>query len=173
MGVSSILLSGGVRIAFIYYLLYGSLLVHCHHVVNKGRRLSPSAGCSSCCLHTSHLGLKGWNDQTQGCDVVRYGLEGERMTAMARRFPDGWDDFAAGIIKTDEDLQRVKEKKRLAKKGTSSSSNTAPKTRKPDISKYKLLEEERKEYLEQGLCFKCHKKGPISKYCKGERMVYK
>ena len=115
----------------------------------------------------------GWNDQTQGRDVVRYGLEGERMTAMAGRFPDGWDDFAAAIIKTDEDLQRVKEKKRLAKKGTSSSSNTAPRPRKPDISRYKLSEEERKEYFEQGLCYKCHKKGPISKYCKGERMIYK
>ena len=52
--------TGCVRIAFIYYLLYGSLLVHCHHVVNKGRCLSPSAGCSSCRSHTSHLGLKGY-----------------------------------------------------------------------------------------------------------------
>ena len=47
-----------VIIAFIYYLLYGSLLVHCHHVVNKGCRLLLSAGCSSCRSHTSHWGLK-------------------------------------------------------------------------------------------------------------------
>ena len=41
-----------VKIAFIYHVSYGSLLFRCHHVVNKGCRLSPSASlwflCGSC-----------------------------------------------------------------------------------------------------------------------------
>ena len=36
-----------VKSVFIYHVLYGSLLVPCHRVVNKGRRLSPS----------THIGL--------------------------------------------------------------------------------------------------------------------
>src|SRR5258706_12740071 len=40
MGLPSI---DSVRSVFIYHILYGSLLVCCHHVVNKDRRLLPSA----------------------------------------------------------------------------------------------------------------------------------
>ena len=39
-----------VKIAFIYHVSYGLLLVRCHHVVNKGRRLSPSASLRFLCL---------------------------------------------------------------------------------------------------------------------------
>ena len=38
----------GIKIVFIYHVLYGSLLVRCHRVVNKGSRLRRS----SCCSHT-------------------------------------------------------------------------------------------------------------------------
>ena len=48
----------------------------------------------------------GWNDQTQWRGVVRYSLEREMITVMVGRFPDGWDDFVAAIIKIGEDLQR-------------------------------------------------------------------
>ena len=39
-----------VKIVFIYHVSYSSLLVRCHHVVNKGCRLSPSAWLRFLCL---------------------------------------------------------------------------------------------------------------------------
>ena len=41
---------GGVKIVFIYHVSYGSLLVCCRRVVNKGCLLSPSAWLQFLCL---------------------------------------------------------------------------------------------------------------------------
>ena len=40
-----------VKIGFIYHVSYGSLLVRCHRVVDKGRLLSPSSWLRFLCLH--------------------------------------------------------------------------------------------------------------------------
>ena len=53
VGVSSISPSAGVKIIFIYHASYGSLLVRCHRVVNKGCRWSPSASLRFLCFGIS------------------------------------------------------------------------------------------------------------------------
>ena len=94
-------------------------------------------------------------------------------------FPLGWDEFRTHLILCDEQLQRqkMKESTVTVKKPTSSSqpSTSTPKKDnkpKPDNSKFKLSEAEKKEHVDQGLCFKCHKKGHNSKDCKGTRTMY-
>ena len=116
----------------------------------------------------------GWNDEAIWRDVVRNGLKKDVTMAMAGRFPAEWNDFVIAIIDTDEDLQWNRERERPAKKTTTTSSLTSTsKTQRPDKSKYKLTEEERKEHIEQQLCFKCHKPECSSKTCKNPRTVYK
>ena len=45
----------GVKIVFIYHVRYGSLLVRCHRVVNKGSRLpAVRAFTAPCVWHTLH-----------------------------------------------------------------------------------------------------------------------
>ena len=107
----------------------------------------------------------GWNDQLQWLDVARNGLKREIVIALTGRFPTDWGDFVRAVIDTDEDLQRAKEKK-------ATSHTTTKMGDRPDNSKYKLTEEERKEHMEMKLCYKCHQPNCNSKRCKNPHTVY-
>jgi hypothetical protein len=98
------------------------------------------------------------------------GLKREVTMALAGCFPHDWDDFVVAMEQANEDLQRLKERERLAKKNTPSASKD--KDAKPNQSQYKLTKDKQKEHIEKNLCFKCHKKGHSSKECKGTQTVY-
>jgi hypothetical protein len=118
----------------------------------------------------------GWTTEAQWKDVARMGLKKEVATMIAGAYPATWIDFRNRLIEVDEEIQRLKgwsdrtpPKKTAA---SSSSSSNVKKEVRPDNSKFKLSDEEKKEHAEQNLCFKCHKKGHSSKDCKGERTIY-
>jgi len=119
----------------------------------------------------------GWNNPAQWRGIVRVGLKKEITAALAGCMPRQWDQFVDAVIDADEDLQRAcNEEKKAAKKTTSYSStstSTSKDPARPNLSKYKLNNDERKEHVDGGLCFKCHKKGHGSKECKSKRTVYK
>jgi len=117
----------------------------------------------------------GWNNLAQWRGIVRVGLKKEITVALAGRMPRQWDQFVDAIIDADKDLQRAQnEEKKAAKKTTAyASTSTSKDPARPNLSKYKLNDEERKEHVDGGLCFKCHKKGHGLKECKSERTVYK
>jgi hypothetical protein len=117
-----------------------------------------------------------WTTKAQWKDIARMGLKKEVATMIARAYPAAWIDFRNRLIEVDEEIQRLKgwsdrTPPKKTTSTTSSNSNTKKDTR-PDNSKYKLTDEDKKEHAEQNLCFKCHKKGHSSKDCKGERTVY-
>ena len=121
----------------------------------------------------------GWLDQNFWRELVLKGLKREVAIMAGPYFPMAWDEFRTHLILCDEQLQRqkVKESAITPKKPTPSnqpSTSTPKKDPKPKIdnSKFKLSEAEKKEHVDQGLCFKCHKKGHNSKDCKGVRTVY-
>ena len=121
----------------------------------------------------------GWLDQNFWRELVLKGLKREVAIMAGPYFPLGWDEFRTHLILCDEQLQRqkVKESTVTAKKPTppNQPSTSTPKKDnkpKPDNSKFKLSEAEKKEHVDQGLCFKCHKKGHNSKDCKGTRTMY-
>jgi hypothetical protein len=118
----------------------------------------------------------GWTTEAQWKDVARMGLKKEVTTMIARAYPATWIDFRNRLIEVDEEIQRLKgwsDRTPPKKTATSSSSNSNVKKEvRPDNSKFKLSDEEKKEHAKQNLCFKCHKKGHSSKDCKGERTVY-
>ena len=121
----------------------------------------------------------GWLDQNFWREIVLKGLKREVAIMAGPYFPLGWDEFRTHLILCDEQLQRqkIKETATTPKKPTSSTqpSTSAPKKDnkpKPDNSKFKLSDAEKREHVDQGLCFKCHKKGHNSKDCKGTRTVY-
>ena len=120
----------------------------------------------------------GWNNPTQWCTVARTGLKKEIMAALARQVPHDWDDFVNAVIDTDKDLQHAcneekSSQKKKASTSTAMTSSTSKDPNRPNLSKFKLSDEERKEHVNGNLCFKCHKKGHSSKECKGERTIYK
>jgi len=119
----------------------------------------------------------GWNNPAQWRGIIHIGLKKEITAALAGRMPRQWDQFVDAVIDADEDLQHARnEEKKAAKKTTpytSTSTSTSKDPARPNLSKYKLSDEERKEHVDGGLCFKCHKKGHGSKECKSERTVYK
>jgi len=87
-----------------------------------------------------------------------------------------YQDFVCLVVTIDEDLQQVKEKERMYKK-PSGSSSSKPESKggdksKSNNSKYKLSEEEKKEHIDRHLCFKCHKPGHGLKDCRNPQMVY-
>jgi hypothetical protein len=118
----------------------------------------------------------GWTTEAQWKDVARMGLKKEVATMIAGAYPATWIDFRNRLIEVDKEIQRLKgwsDRTPPKKPSLSSSSNTtAKKETRPDNSKFKLTNEDKKEHAEQNLCFKCHKKGHSSKDCKGERTVY-
>jgi len=119
----------------------------------------------------------GWNNPAQWQVVAHTGLKKEITAALAGQVPHDWDDFVDMVINTDKDLQCThnKEKRSNPKKttSTSSSASTLKDPNCPNLSKFKLSNDEWKEHIDGGLCFKCHKKGHSSKECKGEQTVYK
>ena len=111
-------------------------------------------------------------DEQQRISLIRMGLKTEVRNALATYLPPNLAEYIAMVVRTDEELQAIrtkdnprkpKDKKATGSKGTES---------RPDNSKYKLTEEEKKEHIEGNLCFKCHKAGHGSKNCKSERTVY-
>jgi hypothetical protein len=46
------------------------------------------------------------------------------------------------------------------------------KEERPNNSKYRLMEDEKKEHMDKHLCFKCHKTGHSSSTCKNPHTVY-
>lgn len=115
----------------------------------------------------------GWNDQVVWYSVARHGLKREVAMSMVGSFPSQWNDFVATVIQVDEHLQLQWEREQPTENRTASSSSTITnRGPKRNNSKFKLTEEERKEHIEQNLCFKCHKKGHTSRDCNGKRTVY-
>ena len=113
-----------------------------------------------------------WNNPTQWRAIACTRLKKEITAALAGHVPHDWDDFVSAIIDTDEDLQHThNEEKSSQKKKASTSTSKDP--NHPNLSKFKLSNDKRKEHIDGGLCFKCHKKGHSSKECKGEQTVYK
>jgi len=116
----------------------------------------------------------GWNNPARWRGIVCIGLKKEITAALAGRMPRQWDQFIDAVIDANEDLQRVRnEEKKVAKKttlyaSTSTSASTSKDPACPNLSKYKLSDDERKEHVEGGLCFKCHKKGHSLKECKSK-----
>jgi len=92
---------------------------------------------------------------------------------MAGCFPAAWVNFVTTIIKTNEDIQRGKEKASLTKKKDGKSTkDTTTSGKKTNNSKYKLTDEELKEHMEKKLCFKCHKPKCSSSTCTNPHTVY-
>jgi hypothetical protein len=117
----------------------------------------------------------GQTTEAQWKDVARMGLKKEVTTMIAGAYPATWIDFRNCLIKVDEEIQRLKgwsDRSPPKKASTSLSNSNVKKEVRPDNSKFKLSDKEKKEHAEQNLCFKCHKKGHSSKDCKGERTVY-
>ena len=123
----------------------------------------------------------GWLDPGFWRELVLKGLKKEVAIMAGPYFPMDWDEFRTHLILCDEQLQRQKvretgttQKKPASSNQVSTSSSTPKKDSRPkvDNSKFKLSETEKKEHVDQGLCFKCHKKGHNSKDCKGTRTVY-
>ena len=116
----------------------------------------------------------GWNDPIQWLEVAQVGLKPEIAKAIADRDFQTWNMFSQVAIRVDEKFQQLKTKdtSSSSSKKTTTTGKPTPEKPKTDNSKYKLSEAERKEHVDQKLCFKCHKKGHASKDCKGERTVY-
>ena len=114
----------------------------------------------------------GWNDPVQWLEVAQVGLKPEIAKAIADQDFQTWNMFSQVTIRVDEMFQQLKTKDTSSPKKSTTTGKSAPKKPKVDNSKYKLSEAERKEHVNQKLCFKCHKKGHASKDCKGERTVY-
>ena len=92
----------------------------------------------------------GWNNPAQWRGIVHIGLKKEITAALAGHMPRQWDQFVDAVIDADEDLQRVRnEEKKAAKKTTSyNTASTSKDPAHPNLSKYKLNDDERKEHVE-------------------------
>jgi hypothetical protein len=114
----------------------------------------------------------GWGDPAQWKSVLCNGMKKEVALVLAPHMLLHWNDYLHLTISTDKELQHLKGKDTTPQKRsfTSMSMDNKP---HPNNSKFKLLDDEKKEHVEQGLCFKCHKKGHNSRECKGECTVYK
>src|SRR5258708_23643829 len=113
----------------------------------------------------------GWNTEQQWMAMICRGINTDVARGMAAAYPANYDRFCARIIKVDKELYHLKKRDAPSKKATTSTKDEK-KGLRPDNSKYKLTEEERKEHTEGNLCFRCHKKGHASKDCKSDRTVY-
>jgi len=117
----------------------------------------------------------GWNDPVQWKAILRNGMKPEIAKLMASHITLHWNDYLPLAISIDEEVQRLKGHESKPKKGnnTNTTASTSKDTNQLENYKFKLSDAERKEHLEGGLCFKCHKKGHNSTECKGTRTVYK
>jgi len=117
----------------------------------------------------------GWNDPAQWKAILRNGMKPEIAKLMASHITLHWNDYLPLAISIDEEVQRLKGHEGKTKKPNTNTNaaSTSKDTNRSENYKFKLSDAERKEHLEGGLCFKCHKKGHNSTECKGTRTVYK
>jgi hypothetical protein len=118
-----------------------------------------------------------WHSKAQWMEIARNGLKKDVAQMIRGLYPPAWEDFRNQLIAADEEVQHLRgwERTTPPKKNSStntSASNPTKKEPKPNNSCFKPSEEEKKEHVEQNLCFKCHKKGHSSKDCHRERTVY-
>jgi len=122
--------------------------------------------------------LAHYDDVGMRQDIIEARLKPDLARAIAGRTFAGYHDFVHTLIATDEALQclQVKEGKKAFTPNTSASGSGSSKTEKdkarPDNSKFKLTDKEKKEHMDRHLCFKCHKPGHRSKDCKNPWTVY-
>ena len=118
-----------------------------------------------------------WNNPAQWCTMACTRLKKEITATLAGQVPHDWGNFVSTVINMDKDLQHAQNKEKHSnpkkKALTSNTTSTSKDPNHPNLLKFKLSDDKRKEHVEGGLCFKCHKKGHASKDCKNETMVYK
>jgi hypothetical protein len=117
----------------------------------------------------------GWDEPAQWKAILRNGMKKEVASILAPHMLLHWNDYLRLAISTDKELQCLKGKDSTPqRKSTTIGTSTSKDNRnRPNNSKFKLSDDKKKEHVEQGLCFKCHKKGHNLRECKGERTIYR
>jgi hypothetical protein len=110
----------------------------------------------------------GWGTDAQRMSYIRLGLKPEVRKAVAGQIHPNYEAYVQALIHADEELQDMKGSEKNQRTGTSKEK----KEEKPNNSKYRLTEDEKKEHMDKHLCFKCHKTGHSSSACKNPRTVY-